>query len=386
MGLNYSFEIWVPREELFEALSVVTGRLPEENSHALAPLIWPDGRRLPLLGPAQQNPSLDVVPADASLDRRSNFCLCFGFEPDDALRDFDEESSYLRSDGLCWVGGIDLFLNLQSDWLKDEQPLSLLRFTAVSTSMSRLFSASPHVKRYFVDLARSMGALSCHLDFETDQNELLFLDGQEMDLMLNNDWKRNHPRFLRQLMGAPLNADQRSLRLCYELEKGCSAHELIEVHLLTHHEDGGLRCAALSALRFVQEKESLPLLRRAVDDTDASVRAHVARLLYGWDVERELLQLLEDPQLEVRVAAAGALECKKDSPQAFSRLSEVLLSTPPLPQNLALINAAFNALFPSFRHPRHYRVELLEALSAQRDFPFPNAARERLEAFHRHQS
>ncbi|MFP4054103.1 MAG: HEAT repeat domain-containing protein [Phycisphaerae bacterium] len=111
---------------------------------------------------------------------------------------------------------------------------------------------------------------------------------------------------------------------------------------LLHADEVESRRAAAWALAEIGTPSAARFLRKAADDADPQVRAQVARGLGRAAVpvpSEELDRLLEDPQVSVRAAAAGALGHVTGSPEAIaSRLSRAL-SDPSAEVRKAAVNA-----------------------------------------------
>lgn len=171
MGLDYSFEIYVPRVRARSLLAAVnqisepSGELPPTTVHfgdgveALTMACtsrWEGGRHVcfgatgDVTEPFELELSLWFVADDV--------VLAYGSDLKPAVRDSD--GVLRRSIGLIYLS-VEEAPGLGDD-------LRLVRFTAATSSMSRLFEASTSVKARFARLARDAGAELCLLDLEDD--------------------------------------------------------------------------------------------------------------------------------------------------------------------------------------------------------------------------
>ncbi|NJN07286.1 MAG: hypothetical protein HC815_04615 [Richelia sp. RM1_1_1] len=106
-------------------------------------------------------------------------------------------------------------------------------------------------------------------------------------------------------------------------------------------KDASVRSSAASALYENDSNEAILSLIKALDDQDASVRSSAASALWGTDSDEAIVSLikaLDDQDASVRIAAVRALE-ENASDQAISGLIQGLDN-----QNYQVINCAVSAL------------------------------------------
>lgn len=394
MSQTFSFEIWVPRERLFDAAALIAER---DQIGELSSRVWADGR--PLLDSADASA---LTPIRFGVD----YNLGFLFPEDEELREFNQhqsqytrdqnarmwknwkartqpqrpglrdrvkqwlvkreptpqdlaelpadfapfilqEQDYSIGDGFYYIYQIETTINgiyEGHEWLDGEEDLILIRFSGGYSDLSHLMSNSPSIRRWFVDLAHEIGAFSCVFDWE-GPGKLLYLRGEEFAVNYDDNDVNMSPFGLAGLVGRPQSENARRMselgRWMWKRDESPSqADELLRA---ARDANSGIRAKALRALLEWGTPEGGAAIASALDDADARVR-ELAVYLYTMVEGREIAPVLRliktDASVPVRIQATKALG---DFPSSLPTLREMLLQTP-APNNLEITEATLDAL------------------------------------------
>lgn len=172
MGLDYSYEIFMPPRNVARALIQLTEL--SSPGHCAPPLriTLPGGEHLTV--PFTSNFKSDPVDVSAGGPLELDTVIMFGV--DDAVREFhyapDAEPDEL---GRVAVGIIYLTVRFSPAW---HPRFASLQFTAAISDMSRMFERSGSIRKTFTDLTAASGGVCCLLDRETDVFEICWLNGE----------------------------------------------------------------------------------------------------------------------------------------------------------------------------------------------------------------
>lgn len=163
MGLDYSFCLYVPRAALRPLLAAVAVQAePHGDEHTV--VVFDDGSTLtmPFTSPSHATLFTSGQTITAS-PPRLQLNTVIRFPADEYLLAYQAEEAVHGSQ-------VSIGIIYLTTW---DRPNLLpgcvsVSFTAATTSMSRLFVASPSVRGFFIDLARHVGAHLCILDVEDD--------------------------------------------------------------------------------------------------------------------------------------------------------------------------------------------------------------------------
>jgi hypothetical protein len=189
MGLNYSYDLYLERTQMWDALQSVAS-LAEGTD--LIDIILPDGARLTLPFSSSYDADgrfrdwsekaqpLFVTEATPSL----SFNTSLFFAPDQALEEyvvgwkeyFQDGTEPPRDEhGRIAIGYVYLTIDLNPDGQRNHRPeLVRFSFSAATSDMSRLFERSGSVREAFVELLRSHGGLCGVFDDEEPTRPKLF--------------------------------------------------------------------------------------------------------------------------------------------------------------------------------------------------------------------
>jgi len=185
MGLDYSYEIFLPARNIPRALDELVKLVPPARSEPALTLTLPG--REQLLVPFTSRFKHD--PVDCSTGEDLELDTVLRFELDEAVREYHlacnvgrEQAGLgtweLDESGRAAIGYIYLTARFSP---KLHPHWASLQFTAATSDMSRLFERSASARRTFTGLARDSGAVCCLLDTETDTFQICWLNGRETD-------------------------------------------------------------------------------------------------------------------------------------------------------------------------------------------------------------
>lgn len=171
MGLDYSYEIFVPPRNVARALTRLAELAPRGSDTPPLQVTLPGGERLTL--PFTSRFKSDPVDASSSGMLELDTSIMFGV--DDAIRVFhhmpDIEPDEL---GRVEVGYIYLTVRFSPAW---HPQFASLQFTAATSRMSRMFEESASIRTVFTELTAASGGACCLLDTETAVFEVCWLNG-----------------------------------------------------------------------------------------------------------------------------------------------------------------------------------------------------------------
>lgn len=191
MGLDYSYELFFPREKLWDVVEAVAawrGRERMQTAQRVSATFDGQEKELPVEfwdGLWSKNRHINWDEADSF---RVSFCLSLPFEPDEDILTFwgDDLNAMCDLDARIRVGCIHTRIESEADLLAWERGgfpgLVLFDFCAATSGMSRLFAVSTSIRRTFVEFARRNGAVCGLFDSEGSNDRILWLDGHEYDI------------------------------------------------------------------------------------------------------------------------------------------------------------------------------------------------------------
>jgi hypothetical protein len=172
MGLDYTYEIFIPSGNVAKALVELAYLAPPRNSGTPLQVTLPGGERLALPFTSHFKSDPVEASADGTLDLDTSILM----PVDDVMR-----ACYLWTDRECdalgrtAIGYIYLTVRFAS-WRHPD--FAVLEFTAATTGMSKMFELSPNTRRVFTDLTAASGGVCCLLDKETEVFDVCWLDGE----------------------------------------------------------------------------------------------------------------------------------------------------------------------------------------------------------------
>ncbi|MEU9130449.1 hypothetical protein AB0D08_20520 [Kitasatospora sp. NPDC048540] len=172
MGLDYSYEIFMPARNVAKALTLLADLAPRDRGTPPLPVTLPGGERLTV--PFTSRFSSEPVDCSAGGTLELDLVVMIGV--DDAVREF-HLSVFDRVDasGRAPVGCIYLTVRFSPAWHPD---FASLQFTAATSGMSRMFEQSANVRKVFTELTAAAGGACCVLDTETDTFDICWLNGE----------------------------------------------------------------------------------------------------------------------------------------------------------------------------------------------------------------
>ncbi|MFF0561578.1 hypothetical protein [Streptomyces sp. NPDC004266] len=172
MGLDYSYEIFMPPRNVARALTRLAELAPQGRETPPLPATLPGGERL--LVPFTSNFKSEPVDCSSGGSLELDTSIVVGV--DDAVREFFlRDSDGVDEQGRVSVGYVYLTVRFSPAWHPN---FASLQFTAASSSMSRMFVQSASVRKVFTDLTATTGGVCCLLDTETDIFDICWLNGQ----------------------------------------------------------------------------------------------------------------------------------------------------------------------------------------------------------------
>ncbi|MGW5425103.1 hypothetical protein [Streptomyces sp. NPDC003943] len=172
MGLDYSYEIFMPRRSVVRALTRLAELAPQGRETPLLPVILPGGERL--LVPFTSKFKSEPVDCSAGGTLELDTSIMVGV--DEAVREFFlRDVDRVDERGRVPVGYIYLTVRFSPAWHPD---FASLQFTAATSNMSRMFVQSANVRKMFTDLTAVAGGVCCLLDTETDVFDVCWLNGE----------------------------------------------------------------------------------------------------------------------------------------------------------------------------------------------------------------
>ncbi|MCC9309576.1 hypothetical protein LN042_21280 [Kitasatospora sp. RB6PN24] len=174
MGLDYSYEVFTPAQNVARALAALVELAPRHRRNTPLAVTLPSGDRLVL--PFTSGFKSD--PVDCSSSGRLELDTSIMVGVDDAVREF-EEGRDLELDELGRVPIGYVYLTVRFAPAMHPHYASL-EFTAATTGMSLMFERSASMRAVFTGLTAASGGVCCLLDTESDtfQKEMCWLNGQ----------------------------------------------------------------------------------------------------------------------------------------------------------------------------------------------------------------
>ncbi|MER7955742.1 hypothetical protein [Streptomyces sp. NPDC096030] len=172
MGLDYSYEIFMPPRNVARALTRLAELAPQGRETPLLPVTLPGGEQL--IVPFTSKFKSEPVDCSAGGSLELDTSIVVGV--DDAVREFFlRDSDRVDAQGRVSVGYIYLTVRFSPAWHPN---FASLQFTAATSSMSRMFVQSASVRKVFTDLTATTGGVCCLLDTETDIFDICWLNGE----------------------------------------------------------------------------------------------------------------------------------------------------------------------------------------------------------------
>ncbi|MGW5343383.1 hypothetical protein [Streptomyces sp. HUAS TT3] len=172
MGLDYSYEIFMPPRNVARVLTRLAELAPQGCDTPQLPVTLPGGEQLVV--PFTSNFKSEPVDCSAGGSLELDTSIVIGV--DDAVREFFlRDSDRVDEPGRVSVGYIYLTVRFSPTWHPN---FASLQFTAATSSMSRMFVQSASVRKVFTDLTATTGGVCCLLDTETDIFDICWLNGE----------------------------------------------------------------------------------------------------------------------------------------------------------------------------------------------------------------
>ncbi|GAB2952123.1 hypothetical protein [Streptomyces sundarbansensis] len=172
MGLDYSYEIFMPPRNVARALTRLAEIAPQGRETPPLPVPLPGGEQL--IVPFTSKFKSEPVDCSAGGSLELDTSIVVGV--DDAVREFFlRDSDRVDEQGRVLVGYIYLTVRFFPAWHPN---FASLQFTAATSSMSRMFVQSASVRKVFTDLTATTGGVCCLLDTETDIFDICWLNGE----------------------------------------------------------------------------------------------------------------------------------------------------------------------------------------------------------------
>ncbi|MEU1286940.1 hypothetical protein [Kitasatospora sp. NPDC005856] len=172
MGLDYSYEIFMPPRNVGRALTRLAELAPRGRDTPPLPVTLPGGEQV--IVPFTSGFTSEPVDCSAGGTLELDTSIVIGV--DDAVREFFL-SDFTRVDerGRVPVGYVYLTVRFSPAWHPD---FASLQFTAATSAMSRMFARSASVRKVFTGLTAATGGVCCLLDTETDTFDICWLNGE----------------------------------------------------------------------------------------------------------------------------------------------------------------------------------------------------------------
>ncbi|GAA2154899.1 hypothetical protein GCM10009760_54300 [Kitasatospora kazusensis] len=172
MGLDYSYEIFMPPQNVAKALTRLAELAPQGHDTPPLRVTLPGGEQL--IVPFTSKFKSEPVDRSAGGTLELDTSIVIGV--DDAMREFFlRDSDRIDESGQVPVGYIYLTVCFKPAWHPD---FASLQFTAASSDMSRMFEQSASVRKVFTDLTAAAGGVCCLLDTETGIFDICSLNGE----------------------------------------------------------------------------------------------------------------------------------------------------------------------------------------------------------------
>ncbi|MGW4161379.1 hypothetical protein [Streptomyces sp. NPDC004788] len=174
MGLDYSYEIFMPARSVGRALNRLAELAPRGRDTPLLPVTLPGGDQV--IVPFTSGYKSEPVDCSAGGTLELDTAIMVG--ADDAMREFFlRDVDRVDELGRVPVGYIYLTVRFSPAWHPN---FASLQFTAATSGMSRMFAQSASVRKVFTDLTAATGGVCCLLDTETDVFDICWLNGESV--------------------------------------------------------------------------------------------------------------------------------------------------------------------------------------------------------------
>ncbi len=172
MGLDYSYEIFMPPRNVVRALTRLAELAPQGRNTPPLPVTLPGGEQLIVPFTSKYKSE----PVDCSAGGTLELDTSIMIDVDDAMREFLlRDVDRVDELGRVSVGYIYLTVWFSPAWHPN---FASLQFTAATSDMSRMFEQSASVRKVFTDLTAAAGGACCLLDTETDTFDICWLNGE----------------------------------------------------------------------------------------------------------------------------------------------------------------------------------------------------------------
>jgi hypothetical protein len=175
VGLDYSYEIFVPSQNVARALTQLVELAPRGRDTPPLSLVLPGGERLVVPFTSRFGSDPIEVGEDDTLELETVIM----FAVDDAIREFGRvrEGAKIDEQGRVSVGYIYLTVRFSASF---HPGFASLEFMAATTDMSRMFEQSTSIRTVFTELTAASDGVCCLLDTETHIFDICWLNGQLM--------------------------------------------------------------------------------------------------------------------------------------------------------------------------------------------------------------
>ncbi|MDG4861181.1 hypothetical protein P8605_23905 [Streptomyces sp. T-3] len=174
MGLDYSYEIFVPAQNVARSLGELAELAPRTRRKPPITVTLPGGEQVVL----PFTSDFKSEPVDCSTSGTLELDTSIMFSADDAVREYVEgRDCELDELGRVAIGYV--YLTVRFAPALHPRHASL-EFTAATSGMSRLFVQSPSIRAGFTGLTAAVGGVCCVLDTESDTVQVCWLNGRPM--------------------------------------------------------------------------------------------------------------------------------------------------------------------------------------------------------------
>ncbi|WP_037684352.1 hypothetical protein [Streptomyces griseus] len=172
MGLDYSYEIFMPPRNVARALTRLAELAPQGRHMPPLPITLPSGEQL--IVPFTSRFKSEPVDCSAGGTLELDTSVMIGV--DEAVREFHlRDSDRVDEQGRVSVG----YIYLTVTFSPTQHPnFASLQFMAATSGMSRMFMQSATVRQVFTDLTAATGGVCCLLDTETYVFDICWLNGE----------------------------------------------------------------------------------------------------------------------------------------------------------------------------------------------------------------
>ncbi|MQY10853.1 hypothetical protein SRB5_09660 [Streptomyces sp. RB5] len=173
MGIDYSYEIFVPARNVTRALTELAALAPTINPRPPLTVTLPGGDQVLL--PFTSHFESDPVDCSTGGTLDLDTTIMVGVD-DDAMREFAEPRHWERAEhGRIPVGYVYLTVRFATAW---HPGYASLDFTAATTGMSLAFKRSASFEAVFTGLTAASGGVCCVLDTEEATRQICWLNGE----------------------------------------------------------------------------------------------------------------------------------------------------------------------------------------------------------------